>query len=131
MRSSTLLSALLLPLSILAAKKPSSDRFTDARSQSFPLKLNDAKFNKLTAAPRDFTNLVLLTALEPRFGCAACQEFQPEWELLAKSWQRGDKAGASRAVFSTLDFVDGKSTFQSVSLRRTRGNTRQWKAVEC
>jgi oligosaccharyltransferase complex subunit gamma len=114
MRTSTLLSTLLLPLTILAAKKDSGDRFTDARSASYPIKLDDTKFPKITAAPRDFANVVLLTALDARFGCAACREFQPEWDLLAKSWQKGDKAGESRVVFSTLDFADGKSTFQSV-----------------
>lgn len=114
MKASSILSALLLPLGILAAKKASSDRFTQARSQSYPLKLDDPKFAKLTSAPRDFYNIVLLTALEPRFGCAACQEFQPEWELLAKSWQKGDKNGDTRVIFSTVDFADGKATFQSV-----------------
>jgi hypothetical protein len=124
MRTSTLLSTLLLPLAILAAKKQSGDRFTDALSKSYPIKLDDTKFQKLTAGPRDFASVVLLTALEPRFGCAACQDFQPEWELLAKSWQKGDKAGESRVVFSTLDFADGKGTFQSVCSRIVEENVR-------
>jgi oligosaccharyltransferase complex subunit gamma len=122
MRTSTLLSTLLLPLTILAAKKESGDRFTDALSKSYPIKLDDTKFQKLTAGPRDYASVVLLTALEPRFGCAACRDFQPEWELLAKSWQKGDKAGESRVVFSTLDFADGKGTFQSVRLRVVERN---------
>jgi len=116
MRTSTLLTTLLLPLTILAVKKGTPDRFTTALSKSYPIKLDDTTFQKQTAAPRDFASVVLLTALEARFGCAACQEFQPEWELLAKSWQKGDKAGKSRVVFSTLDFADGKGTFQSVRL---------------
>jgi oligosaccharyltransferase complex subunit gamma len=37
--------------------------------------------------------------------------------LLAKSWTRGDKKGESRLVYGTLDFVDGKGTFQSVRQR--------------
>jgi oligosaccharyltransferase complex subunit gamma len=52
--------------------------------------------------------------LEPRFGCMLCRDFQPEWDLLGKSWMKGDKNGATRLVFGTLDFVDGKNVFQSV-----------------
>jgi oligosaccharyltransferase complex subunit gamma len=114
---STALPLLLLPFSALAAKKASSDRFVAARAKSFPVKLDDSKFSKLTAGPRDFGSAILLTALEAKFGCGACREFQPEWELLSKSWYKGDKGGESRTVFATLDFVDGKATFQSVGVR--------------
>ena len=112
--------AALLPFSVLAAKKPSSqqDRFSTYNQQQLsaagPVKLNDKSYNDLTKAPRDYSVAVLLTALEARFGCNLCNEFQPEWELLAKQWSRGDKSGEGRLVFGTLDFGDGKSTFQSV-----------------
>ncbi|KAF2835133.1 oligosaccharyl transferas-like protein subunit [Patellaria atrata CBS 101060] len=114
------LSLLLLPLSALAAKKSTSDRFKDFHTKSLtstPLKLDDQLYNKLTSAPRDYGVAILLTALEARFGCQLCREFQPEWELLAKSWNKGDKAGESRLLFGTLDFVDGKATFQSMMLQ--------------
>ncbi|OJD37136.1 oligosaccharyl transferase subunit [Diplodia corticola] len=118
MRILSLVTQLLLPLSALAAKKaPAQDRFLSARAQSTPLQLDDGSFNELTSAPRDYAVAVLLTALEPRFGCAMCQDFQPEWSLLSKSWTKGDKQGESRLVFATLDFVDGKATFQSLMLQ--------------
>lgn len=60
---------------------------------------------------------MLLTALEARFGCQLCRDFQPEWELLAKSWTKADKKGESRLVYGTLDFTDGKGTFQSLGLQ--------------
>ncbi|XMA07677.1 hypothetical protein WAI453_000468 [Rhynchosporium graminicola] len=108
----------LLPFTALAAKTPTADKFetfhTKALSSS-PLKLDDTLYGKLTSAPRDYAVAVLLTALEPRFGCQLCREFQPEWELLSKSWIKGDKKGESRLIYGTLDFVDGKNTFQSAS----------------
>jgi hypothetical protein len=107
----------LLPLAVLGAKKPAPDKFQTYHSKalsSAPLKLDDSIYGKLTTAPRDYSAAVLLTALESRFGCALCQDFQPEWDLLSKSWTRGDKKGESRLIFGTLDFSDGKSTFQSV-----------------
>ena len=109
----------LLPFTILAAKKPAADRFQQFQSKalsSTPLKLDDGLYGQLTTAPRDYSVAVLLTALESRFGCQLCREFQPEWDLLSKSWIKGDKKGESRLIYGTLDFVDGKNTFQSVSI---------------
>lgn len=112
--------AFLLPLTALAAKKTSGDKFGDYRSQQLsaaaPLKLDDNEYAKLTASPRDYGVAVLLTALEARFGCAICHEFQPEWDLLGKSWTKGDKKQESKLVFGTLDFVNGQRTFQSLML---------------
>jgi len=109
----------LLPLTAFAAKKPTVDRFADyhKKSQSStPLKLTDSVYDKLTSSPRDYSVAVLLTALDNRFGCQLCREFQPEWDLLAKSWTKGDKSGESRLIYGTLDFADGKGTFTSVRL---------------
>jgi oligosaccharyltransferase complex subunit gamma len=109
----------LLSVGALAAKKAPEDTFTKYHAKSLsstPVKLADPSFKDLTGAPRDYSVAVLLTALESRFGCQVCREFQPEWELLSKSWTRGDKAGQSRLVFGTLDFSDGRDTFLGVSL---------------
>jgi oligosaccharyltransferase complex subunit gamma len=116
MRLTWILSSLLLPLVAFAAKKPAADPFTETYSKALPAWLDDYSYQKLTTVPRDYAIAVLLTALEPRFGCAACRDFQVEWDILAKSWQKGDKAGESRMLFGTLDFADGKGTFQAVCL---------------
>jgi oligosaccharyltransferase complex subunit gamma len=117
MRWFQVLTASLLPFTALAAKK-TGDKFTDARAKTLeigrPLKLDDGGYTSLTKGQRDFSVAVLLTALETRFGCVLCREFQPEWDLLGKSWTKGDKDGKTRTLFGTLDFVDGKNTFQSV-----------------
>lgn len=104
----------LLPLAVFAAKKPSADKFQDYHSKASPIKLVDSSYDRLVTVPRDYSVAVLLTALESRFGCGLCRDFQPEWELLARSWSRGDKKGDSRLIYATLDFADGKNTFQSV-----------------
>ncbi|OAL01332.1 hypothetical protein IQ06DRAFT_248379 [Phaeosphaeriaceae sp. SRC1lsM3a] len=121
MRWLQLLTASLLPFTALAAKKSSGDRFKDFRAKSLstgaPVKLDDASYAQLTKAPRDYSVTVLLTALEQRFGCELCRQFQPEWDILGKSWTRGDKNADGRLLFGTLDFVDGKNTFQSMMLQ--------------
>ncbi|KAI5861238.1 hypothetical protein GGS23DRAFT_577695 [Durotheca rogersii] len=121
MRWSSLLLPLALPFVAHAAKKSSSvDRFGDfyTKSQaSSPLKLADASYKKLTSAPRDYSAAVLLTALDARYACQLCTEFHPEWDILAKSWAKGDKNGDSRLLFGTLDFTNGRDTFLSLGLQ--------------
>ncbi|KAI1081347.1 hypothetical protein F5B20DRAFT_535725 [Whalleya microplaca] len=121
MRWLPLLLSLGLPFGSLAAKKSSStDRFGEFYSKaqaSSPLKLVDTSYKKLTNTPRDYSVAVLLTAMDARFGCQLCTEFQPEWEVLGKSWAKGDKNGESRLIFGTLDFTDGRDTFVSLGLQ--------------
>lgn len=107
----------MLSLTSFAAKISPVGRFENFHSKllsSTPLKLDDASYEDLTRAPRDYSAVVLLTALEARFGCQMCRDFQPEWEVIAKSWTRGDRQGSNRVVYGTLDFTDGKGTFQKV-----------------
>ena len=109
---------LLAGLSGLAfAKAGSKFQTLLTRSQkTSPLKLDDASFAELTDAPRDFFSMVLLTALPAQFGCDLCRGYQPEYDVLAKSWAIGDKSGETRTLFGTLDFPNGKATFQKVPL---------------
>jgi oligosaccharyltransferase complex subunit gamma len=113
----SLSSLFLLPILSSFTFAASNDRFEEALSRPFPLKLDDAKFASLTNAPRDHASVVLLTAMDPKFGCNACHEFQPEWELIARSWQKGDRKGESRTVFAEVDFMNGRNTFQSLGLQ--------------
>ena len=112
------LTVCLLPLTSVAATKDLGNRFEEYHAKSLssaPLKLDDASYDELTTAPRDFSIAVLLTALEARFGCQLCRDFQPEWDLISKSWARSDKEGSTRMLYGTLDFIDGKGTFQKVA----------------
>ncbi|KAF2772570.1 oligosaccharyl transferas-like protein subunit [Teratosphaeria nubilosa] len=117
----SLLTAALLPLISFAAQKSSAERFEQYNSKQLsngkPIVLNDNSYAELTKAPRDYSVAVLLTALDARFGCNLCHEFQPEWEMLGKQWAKGDKLGEGKLVFGTLDFLDGKGTFQSLMLQ--------------
>lgn len=112
-----LFSVSLLSIGSLAAKSSEADAFKQFRSQALSsgqVKLDDETYKELTSTPRDYSAAVLLTALEPRYGCQLCREFQPEWDLLARSWTKGDKAGNSRLIYASLDFNEGRNTFLSV-----------------
>ncbi|KAK4249760.1 hypothetical protein C7999DRAFT_12461 [Corynascus novoguineensis] len=123
MRVLSVFSLVLGGLSLAAAaksKKSSEERFQLYHGKalsSSPVKLGDSSYRELTATPRDYAAAVLLTAMDSRYGCQLCREFQPEWELLARSWTGGDRKGESRVVFGTLDFNDGRDVFMSLGLQ--------------
>ena len=118
MRLISVLLASLLVGAGYASKGDAISAFEELYPKSIsetPLKLNDESYSKYTSKPRDYSVVVLLTALENRFGCALCQSFQSEWELLARSWLKGDANKENRLIFGTLDFVNGRNAFQAVS----------------
>lgn len=109
-----LLSVLCIVSSALAG--PSADKFEQfqALSRLAPIDLDDSSYDDLTSKPRDYYAAVVLTATEARFGCILCRELQPEWELIAQSWNKGSKPDELKLLFGTLDFIHGKATFQKV-----------------
>ncbi|KAL6714656.1 oligosaccharyl transferase subunit ost3/OST6 [Lecanora helva] len=120
MKLPSLLALSLLRASCLGTRKSTAGVFEAYHTKSLstsPLRLDDASYDELTVTPRNHSIVVLLTALEARFGCQLCRDFQPEWELLGKSWAKGDKGGDSRILLGTLDFADGKGTFQKLMLQ--------------
>ena len=126
MKLLNLLILTVLTVLAFAAKQPSGGTFEKYHAKSHssaPLRLDDASYDELTATPRNHSVVVLLTALEARFGCQLCRDFQPEWDLLGKSWAKGDRRGDSRILLGTLDFADGKGTFQKVLLYESSFNT--------
>lgn len=114
------LAPFLVLLSQACGKSTTAGKFEKYHQKpAGPLQLNDAAYDELTAAPRDYTIAVLLTALEARYGCELCRQFQPEWDLIGKSWNKADKRGELRVLYGTLDFSEGKNTFQKVKQEPT------------
>ena len=83
-------------------------------SRSGPVDLDSTSFDEVTASPRDYYAAVILTARDARLGCLMCREFDPEWDLISQSWNKGDKLDDLKVVFGTLDFDQGKTIFQKV-----------------
>lgn len=101
---------------VLAANHQ-SDKFErfQALSRSGPVDLDSSSFKDLTTAPRDYYAAVILTAKDARYGCLMCREFDSEWDLISRSWNKGTKLDGLKVVFGTLDFDHGKEIFQKVS----------------
>ncbi|OKL55729.1 hypothetical protein UA08_09117 [Talaromyces atroroseus] len=101
---------------VSAAAKSDKLQQLQALSRSGAVDLNDATYNDLTAAPRDYHVAVMLTAMDVRFGCALCRDFKPEWDIIANSWNKAHVSDID-LVFGTLDFSDGKDTFRQLMLQ--------------
>lgn len=110
---------LVVALSVISgvfAASPSAEKFQkyQSLSRSGSVDLDNAAFEELTSTPRDYFTAVILTARDARYGCLMCREFDSEWDLISKSWNKGSKSEDLKMVFGTVDFDRGKAVFQKV-----------------
>ncbi|KAK6359796.1 oligosaccharyl transferase subunit ost3/OST6 [Orbilia brochopaga] len=77
--------------------------------------LTDNNYNDLTNAPRNYSAVVLFTAMDQRFGCTLCRDFQPEFDLIGSSWNK-QHPNQDGLFFGVLDFSNGKQTFQRLQM---------------
>ncbi|KAL5332676.1 hypothetical protein BJX70DRAFT_383492 [Aspergillus crustosus] len=119
MKFFTLLTSLfsLIPIALAASSSPDKFQQYQSISRLAPIDLDDSSYDELTSRPRDYYAAVILTAMEARFGCALCRDFQPEFDLIARSWNKGTKQDELKLLFGTLDFGNGKVTFQKLMLQ--------------
>lgn len=114
MRLLQILTAFSLSLSAVTAKK-AGNAFDIYQKKTQPISLTESAYEDLTAAPRDYHTAVILTALEAKYACGICRDFAGEWDIIGKSWQKGDKKGKTRVLFGTLDFDQGRNVFIKVT----------------
>jgi oligosaccharyltransferase complex subunit gamma len=108
------LTALTVTTTVAAKKAVTSDKYDAYSSVSAPVDLDETAYVELTSAPRDYTLAVLLTALDAKYACGICKEFDSEWSIVGRSWQKADRSGEKRILFATLDFDKGRNVFVKV-----------------
>ncbi|KAG9071758.1 oligosaccharyl transferase subunit ost3/OST6 [Linnemannia hyalina] len=78
------------------------------------IELDSLAFDDVLAKPRNYSMVVLFTAISPEFQCVPCKNFDPEYRLVAAGWFRiPDK---SQIFFGILDFKAGQSVFQKFNM---------------
>ncbi|KAL4912130.1 hypothetical protein BDW62DRAFT_195383 [Aspergillus aurantiobrunneus] len=119
MKLFALFASFLYFIPVAHAASSSTDKFDQYQSLSSlaPIQLDDSSYDYITSKPRDYYVAVILTAMEARFGCVLCRDFQPEFDLIARSWNKGSKPDDLKLLFGTLDFKNGKVTFQKLMLQ--------------
>ncbi|KAG0285997.1 oligosaccharyl transferase subunit ost3/OST6 [Linnemannia gamsii] len=97
----------------LIAKKVSRLNAKASMSKGI-IELDSLAFDDVLAKPRNYSMVVLFTAISPEFQCVPCKNFDPEYRLVAAGWSRiPDK---SQIFFGILDFKAGQSVFQKFNM---------------
>ncbi|KAL1915322.1 uncharacterized protein VTP21DRAFT_6780 [Calcarisporiella thermophila] len=76
--------------------------------------LDSKLFTETIASPRAYGLVVLLTAMDDRFNCVPCRDVDPEYRLLAKSWEKAKDN--NRLLFTILDFNQGQEVYAKMKL---------------
>lgn len=82
-----------------------------------PIYLTDKTFEKVVNGPRDYDLILLLTAVDLRFGCQFCRVLDPEFSVVANSWHSAQPLGEDNGlIFAIADLQYTQKTFQSLKL---------------
>ncbi|RHZ79653.1 hypothetical protein Glove_143g12 [Diversispora epigaea] len=107
-------------LAVCHAAKPSLETKVSALNQfstnnNGVVELDSDLYDEFVAKPRNYSMIILLTAMEPQINCLPCKEFDPEFRLVAKSWQWSGN-DLSRLYFGSLDFKKGREVYAKLHL---------------
>ncbi|CDH55709.1 dolichyl-diphosphooligosaccharide-proteinglycotransferase [Lichtheimia corymbifera JMRC:FSU:9682] len=86
-----------------------------AKNNNGLVKLTSNTYTQFTEGKRNYGMVVLLTALGDYFNCGPCREFDPEYKLVASSFQSTEDP--TRVFFGHLDFKDGQAIYQKLGLQ--------------
>jgi len=120
----SLLALALLVLATQAAKKGGEagalgekvEQLMDMSSKRPVIKLNGNKFRDyVKASPRNYSIVVMFTALSPSRQCAICKQASDEYQLVANSY-RYSQFFSNKLFFAMVDFDEGTDVFQSMKL---------------
>lgn len=81
----------------------------------YVLNLDTELHDVLTEKPRNYSAMVVLTALAPEFGCQPCKDFDSEFRTLAHSFARSKSSHP--LYFGVLDFQQGREVFQRLNIQ--------------
>lgn len=79
------------------------------------ISLNMAKFKEFVKSPpRDYSFVIMFTAMAPSRRCSICQAVYDEYRIVANSF-RFSQAYTDNLFFGIVDFDEGSDMFQMVS----------------
>ncbi|KAG0229654.1 oligosaccharyl transferase subunit ost3/OST6 [Actinomortierella wolfii] len=72
-------------------------------------------FEEVLANPRNYSMVVLFTAMSPEFNCVPCKNFDPEYRLVAKGWSK--QQDKTKLYYGVLDFTAGREIFRMFGMQ--------------
>ncbi|KTG03615.1 hypothetical protein cypCar_00020853 [Cyprinus carpio] len=82
------------------------------------IRMNGDKFRRFVKAPpRNYSVIVMFTALQPQRQCSVCRQANEEYQVLANSW-RYSSAFSNKLFFTVVDYDEGADVFQQIRVFR-------------
>lgn len=89
-------------------------QLTDMSNKKSVLRLNGNKFRDyVRAAPRNYSVVVMFTAMSPQRQCSVCRHASDEFNIVANSF-RYSQGYSNKLFFAVVDFDEGSDVFQMV-----------------
>jgi len=114
--------ALLLCVATAEKKKDAGglaekvSQLVDLSTKKSVIKLNGNKFRDFVkSAPRNYSIIVMFTALSASRQCAICKQASDEYQLVANSY-RYSQLFSNKLFFAMVDFDEGPDVFQAMKL---------------
>ncbi|KAL4659669.1 magnesium transporter protein 1 isoform X2 [Arapaima gigas] len=80
------------------------------------IRMNGEKFRRFVKTPpRNYSVVVMFTALQPHRQCGVCKQADEEYQILANSW-RYSSAFTSKIFFASVDFDEGSDVFHTLNM---------------
>jgi len=81
------------------------------------IRMNGEKYRQyVKSAPKNYSIILMLTALAPQRQCGICKEVNSEFQILASSWKYSSAYASNKLFFVMIDFDEGSDVFQSLKL---------------
>jgi len=81
------------------------------------IRMNGEKYRQyVKSAPKNYSIILMLTALAPQRQCGICKEVNSEFQILASSWKYSSTYASNKLFFVMIDFDEGSDVFQSLKL---------------
>ncbi|KAL1506063.1 hypothetical protein ABEB36_005494 [Hypothenemus hampei] len=91
-------------------------QLSDLASKKVVLRFNNNKFRDFVkSAPRNYSVVVMFTALAPQRQCMVCRQASDEFAIVANSF-RYTSTQQNRLFFAMVDFDEGSDVFQMMKL---------------
>lgn len=80
------------------------------------IKLNADKFKKFINVQRNYSFIVMMTALSPQRSCHICRQAHEEFMVTASSYKNSPHFESKRLYFGSVDYDEGSDVFNSLNI---------------
>ncbi|XP_022109384.1 tumor suppressor candidate 3-like [Acanthaster planci] len=78
------------------------------------IRMNGDKFRQyVKSTPRNYSMIIMLTAMQPQRKCTVCRQVNDEFQILANSW-RYSQSYSNKLFFASVDYDEGQDVFKSL-----------------